>query len=247
MTGETDAQLVARVRRGDRAAAGALAERYLRACRAVALAVTGDESDADDVCQNAFVAAIERIDGCRQPERFGARLMQIVRNRARDPLRARGRPTLSSDGMDIASTRPSQRRADAGSGVGATGAARDARGDGARAGGGLHGAATGAELLRIAVGGLAGMAAEEALGLDWFDFLDEDATPADEPLFQGMGLSAAQKRQIEGIRERREERLEACWEGRLPDILRIMDGRTGRCARCLRRSSRRTSTGGCAS
>jgi undecaprenyl-diphosphatase len=40
MTGETDAQLVARVRRGDRAAAGALAERYLRACRAVALAVT---------------------------------------------------------------------------------------------------------------------------------------------------------------------------------------------------------------
>lgn len=107
MTGETDAQLVARVRRGDRAAAGALAERYLRACRAVALAVTGNESDADDVCQDAFVAAIERIDGCRQPDRFGAWLMQIVRNRARDQLRARARPILSIDGMEIASTRAS--------------------------------------------------------------------------------------------------------------------------------------------
>ena len=107
MTGETDAQLVARVRRGDRAAAGALAERYLRACRAVALAVTGDPSDADDVCQDAFVAAIERIDGCRQPDRFGAWLMQIVRNRARDHLRSRARTVLSIDGMDIASPRAS--------------------------------------------------------------------------------------------------------------------------------------------
>jgi RNA polymerase sigma-70 factor (ECF subfamily) len=102
MTGETDAQLVARVRRGDRQAAGALAERYLRACRAVALAVTGEEADADDVCQDAFVAAIQRIDECRQPDRFAAWLMQIVRNRARDHLRSRARPVLSIDGMAIA-------------------------------------------------------------------------------------------------------------------------------------------------
>jgi RNA polymerase sigma-70 factor (ECF subfamily) len=107
MTGETDAQLVARVRRGDRQAAGALAERYLRACRAVALAVTGEEADADDVCQDAFVAAIERIDGCRQPDRFGAWLMQIVRNRARDHLRSRSRPVLSIDGLALESPRAS--------------------------------------------------------------------------------------------------------------------------------------------
>lgn len=107
MTGETDAQLVARVRRGDRAAAGALAERYLRACRAVALAVTASEADADDVCQDAFVAAIERIDGCRQPERFGAWLMQIVRNRARDHLRSHARKVIPIDGVEIASARAS--------------------------------------------------------------------------------------------------------------------------------------------
>lgn len=75
----------------------------------------------------------------------------------------------------------------------------------------------------FAVGGLAGMAAEEALGLDWFDFLDEDAVPADERLFAGMSLTEGQRERIEDIRERREERLESYWEGRLPDIQRIAD------------------------
>ena len=84
---ESDADLVLRVRRGDRGAADRLLERYLRACRAVALAVTGSAADADDVCQDAFVAAMERIDDCREPARFGGWLLQIVRNRARNHLR----------------------------------------------------------------------------------------------------------------------------------------------------------------
>ena len=72
------------------------------------------------------------------------------------------------------------------------------------------------------VGGMTGMVAEEALGLDWFDFLDEDATPGDERLFAGMQLTGDQRRRIAEIRERREDRLEAFWESRLPDIRRIM-------------------------
>lgn len=79
----------------------------------------------------------------------------------------------------------------------------------------------------FAVGGLAGMAAEEALGLDWFDFLDEDATPADGRLFADMALTPAQARRIEAIRETREARLEAYWESQLPDIQRIMDDSYG--------------------
>lgn len=95
---ETDAELVQHVRRGDRRAAGRLIERYLRACRAVALAVTGVEADADDVCQDAFVAAIERIDDCRDPARFGKWLLQIVRNRARNLVRSHpGRRTVPLD------------------------------------------------------------------------------------------------------------------------------------------------------
>jgi RNA polymerase sigma-70 factor (ECF subfamily) len=84
---DTDAALVARVRGGDARAADRLLERYFRACRAVALAVTGDEADADDACQEGFVQAIERIDDCRHPSRFGGWLLQIVRNRARNLVR----------------------------------------------------------------------------------------------------------------------------------------------------------------
>ena len=86
---ETDADLVLAVRRGDRDAAGRLLQRYLRACRAVALAVTGSEDDADDVCQDGFVAAVARIDDCRDPAKFGGWLLQIVRNHARNHRRRR--------------------------------------------------------------------------------------------------------------------------------------------------------------
>src|SRR5687767_8404524 len=86
---ESDAELVAALRRGNGEAGGRLAERYLRGCRAVALAITGETATAEDVCQDAFVYAIERIDDCRQPDRFGAWLFQIVRNRARNQLRGR--------------------------------------------------------------------------------------------------------------------------------------------------------------
>ncbi|HEX2078430.1 MAG TPA: hypothetical protein VHG08_12000 [Longimicrobium sp.] len=75
----------------------------------------------------------------------------------------------------------------------------------------------------FAVGGLAGMAVEEAMGLDWFDFLDEDASPSEDRLFAGMGLTGEQRRRIEEIRDRREDRLEAYWESRVPDIQRIVD------------------------
>lgn len=86
---QSDADLVTQVRLGDRRAADQLLRRYLRSCRAVALAVTGNEADADDVCQDAFVSAMERIDDCRDPARFGGWLLQIVRNRGRNLLRHR--------------------------------------------------------------------------------------------------------------------------------------------------------------
>jgi RNA polymerase sigma-70 factor (ECF subfamily) len=84
---ESDAALVARVRAGDARAADRLLDRYFRACRAVALAVTANEADAEDACQDGFVQAMERIDSCRDPARFGGWLLQIVRTRARNLVR----------------------------------------------------------------------------------------------------------------------------------------------------------------
>ena len=86
---ENDASLVAQVRAGSRTAAGRLAERYLRGCRAIALGVLGDVAGAEDTSQEAFIYAIEHIDDCRNPERFGAWLRQIVRSTAKNQLRYR--------------------------------------------------------------------------------------------------------------------------------------------------------------
>ncbi len=92
-----DALLVAAVRCGDAAAADVLVRRHFRAAWAVALALLGNESDAEDVCQEAFVRALERIDECRKPDRFVYWLLQIVRNRAhnaRDYRRVRSGPSV---------------------------------------------------------------------------------------------------------------------------------------------------------
>jgi RNA polymerase sigma-70 factor, ECF subfamily len=87
MKDESDAELVAAVRNGSRASAGQLAERYLRHCRAVALAFVSEPADAEDIAQDSFIYAMRRIDDCRQPDRFSGWLFQIVRNRARNFVR----------------------------------------------------------------------------------------------------------------------------------------------------------------
>lgn len=89
MLAATDAALVARTREGDSEAFGILVQRYLQASYAVALAQLGEPADAEDVCQDAFVTALKQIEGCRNPAQFGAWLLTIVRNRARDYRRYR--------------------------------------------------------------------------------------------------------------------------------------------------------------
>jgi RNA polymerase sigma-70 factor (ECF subfamily) len=76
-----DASLVARARRGDGMAFEALVRRYYRVAFAVALGQLGTAMEAEDVCQDAFLRALERLDDC-DPARFGAWLLSIVRNRA---------------------------------------------------------------------------------------------------------------------------------------------------------------------
>jgi RNA polymerase sigma-70 factor (ECF subfamily) len=79
---ETDGVLVARVRRGDSRAFDQLVRRHLRTAHAVARSKLDNPADADDVVQDAFIKALQRIDGCRNPEGFRGWLLVIVRNTA---------------------------------------------------------------------------------------------------------------------------------------------------------------------
>ena len=69
-------------------------------------------------------------------------------------------------------------------------------------------------LLAFCVGGLTGMALDEAFGLDWFDFLEEDDDSLEDDFFAGLDLSEAQEERIEEILDEQEDRLEAYWETR---------------------------------
>jgi RNA polymerase sigma-70 factor (ECF subfamily) len=77
-----DATYVESARRGDTSAFEALVRRYYRAAYAVALALLSNSMDAEDVCQDAFLKALERLDDCREPDKFASWLLRIVRNRA---------------------------------------------------------------------------------------------------------------------------------------------------------------------
>ncbi|MEN8144980.1 MAG: RNA polymerase sigma factor [Gemmatimonadota bacterium] len=77
-----DAALVERTRTGDESAFGLLIRRHYRVSFAVALGLLGERADAEDVCQDAFIKALEKIDECRNPDRFVGWLLRIVRNRA---------------------------------------------------------------------------------------------------------------------------------------------------------------------
>ena len=87
MKDRSDADLVRRALEGDGRSFGELVSRYQRPAYSVALAVTGKHQDAEDVAQEAFIVALERLEDCRDPERFAGWFLTTVRNRARNLIR----------------------------------------------------------------------------------------------------------------------------------------------------------------
>ncbi len=104
-TQSSDQELVDRTLAGDSTAYAELVRRYRRAALACALAVVGDQQEADDVAQDAFIHGYDQLGTCRDPSRFGAWLLTIVRRRALNQLRSRKRrgtvplePTVAASG-----------------------------------------------------------------------------------------------------------------------------------------------------
>ena len=81
---DTDAALVRAVQLGDADAFEKLVRRHLRSAHQAARSLLDDVDDADDIVQDSFIAALQKIDQCRNPARFRPWLIAIVRNRAHD-------------------------------------------------------------------------------------------------------------------------------------------------------------------
>ncbi|HEY8484833.1 MAG TPA: RNA polymerase sigma factor [Longimicrobiales bacterium] len=86
---ETDGEVVARVRAGDREAYRILVRRYQDMLYRYALRMTGSRDTAADLVQAAFVKAYAGIRHCREPDRFGAWVFRILANACKDHLRSR--------------------------------------------------------------------------------------------------------------------------------------------------------------
>lgn len=85
---DSDAELVERARAGSMAAKETLYARHARAAFGVAHRIlAGDE--VEDVVQDAFMAAFERLDQLRDGQAFAAWLFSIVIGKARSRLRKR--------------------------------------------------------------------------------------------------------------------------------------------------------------
>lgn len=84
-------RLVELAGRGDHDAFASLVESRLEAALRQARAILGNEADAYDVVQEAFIAAWKHLPRLRDADRFDAWLSRIVLNRCRDALRRRRR------------------------------------------------------------------------------------------------------------------------------------------------------------
>ena len=119
MTGEeADGQVVARVRAGEAEAFRILVERHGRAVFRLACRMTGNEHDAEDVVQEAFLKAFRKLGEFEERAQFGSWIHRIAANCAYDLLRARARTEArierggSEDGpaLDVAASDPAPDR-----------------------------------------------------------------------------------------------------------------------------------------
>ena len=104
ITEEALAAIVRRAQAGDEAALAMLVRAFLRAAYATALSIVGRPADAEDVAQDTFVVALEKIGTCREPERFAGWLLQIVRHRALNWIDRRRLRDVAPDAADHLST-----------------------------------------------------------------------------------------------------------------------------------------------
>lgn len=102
-------QLVTEARQGDRTAADRLVREHERWVRSVIYAVTGRVDLVDDVAQQVWERAWQRLESLRDPQRIRPWLYNIARNAAIDAGIARKR-TRRTEGAELAVEPPAAER-----------------------------------------------------------------------------------------------------------------------------------------
>lgn len=87
----SDKMLVRAVLAGQNAAYGKLYDRYAPLVRAICYDRTQNLADAQDVAQDVFVRAYEKLDRLRDPELFGRWVAAIARTRCKEWQREKSR------------------------------------------------------------------------------------------------------------------------------------------------------------
>ena len=98
-----DAGLVERVRTGDVVAYDELVRRHLRRSHAVAFRLLGHREDAEDLVQDAFIQALDKIDSFDTSRPFAPWFFRILTNRGLNARQSRALRTVSEIPEDSAS------------------------------------------------------------------------------------------------------------------------------------------------
>lgn len=100
---EDDSALVERVRGGDVAAFDQLVQRHMNRAFAVAYRLLGHREDAEDLVQDAFIQALDKIDTFERGRPFAPWFFRILTNRGLNARQSRALRTMSDVPEDTAS------------------------------------------------------------------------------------------------------------------------------------------------
>jgi len=107
LQGDSEKDLVARCRAGDKSAYAGLVRVYASRVFAICLGMLGNSHDAEDVAQQTLLNGLRCINGLRRDEQFGAWISRIARNLCIDFIRKRRRkPSLAARQADPAWPEP---------------------------------------------------------------------------------------------------------------------------------------------
>jgi len=98
----TDSDLVAQALAGSQDAFRVLVSRYARPAIGLAERMVRDRAWAEDLAQEAFARAFDRLDTFKSESRFSAWFFQILHNVTIDALRRKRLPSVSLEELDAA-------------------------------------------------------------------------------------------------------------------------------------------------